>query len=222
MRESLYGFTQQEDFTQRVSSAAQHVDHHRISLVNSPFTIIPRSEPAHEDLSQYLASEAGYYHPSQFSVTRQELSEYDVDFISAIPLSKNHDMGITHVEFSHFAFDFIEALPPGIESARVYMTAFHDKMFIAVIKEHGVHLLNSFDYVNKEGMLYFLALTFERLHLDRGNTPVYISGAFSSDGPEVQLLRTYFGDIVLAHLVDEMEIEDAHRFYPLYAVAGCV
>ena len=222
LNESLYGYAHQEHLSQRLNSLSESIHQRHISVVYSPFTLVPRSEPVHDDLSVYLSEDARVMNSHKFVFKRHQCSQYEIDVISAIPSNFIVEESGVEVEYSHFGYDFLEALPPNAATSRVYMTAFHDKMFVAVLGENGVKMLNSFDYVNKEGILYFLSLTFERLNLDQNSTTVYISGTFHSDGPELELLQTYFADIVLAQLIDDTETKDAHRFYPLYAVAGCV
>ncbi len=112
------------------------------------------------------------------------------------------------------------------EKAYLYLN--QKKVIITFFKENKLVFNNSFDYLTKEDLLYFVLFSFEQLKLSTENTEVTLFGSIEKNDECFNLLYEYIRNLKLGkrphQLTFPIEFDSLaeHKYFGLFAQVLCV
>jgi hypothetical protein len=112
------------------------------------------------------------------------------------------------------------------ENAYLYLN--QKKITITLFKENKLVFNNSFDYLTKEDLLYFVLFSFEQLKLSSENIEVTLFGEISKDDENYKILYDYIQNITFGKspkgvsFPNEFKNLAKHQYYGLFSQVLCV
>jgi hypothetical protein len=111
---------------------------------------------------------------------------------------------------------------------KAYLYLIQNKVTITVFKENKLIFNNSFDYLTKEDLLYFVLFSFEQLKLSTENIEVILFGAIEKDDEYFNLLYDYIRNIKLGKRPHQFTFPiefnslAEHKYFGLFTQVLCV
>ena len=112
------------------------------------------------------------------------------------------------------------------EKAYLYLN--QKKVIITLFKENKLVFNNSFDYLTKEDLLYFVLFSFEQLKLSTENIEVILFGSIEKDDEYFNLLYDYIRNLKLGKrphqftFPAEFDSLAEHKYFGLFTQVLCV
>ena len=112
------------------------------------------------------------------------------------------------------------------EKAYLYLN--QNNVIITLFKENKLVLNNSFDYITKEDLLYFVLFSIEQLNLSPENIEVTVFGSIEKDDEYFKLLYDYIRNIKLGKrphqftFATEFDSLAEHKYFGLFTQVLCV
>ena len=112
------------------------------------------------------------------------------------------------------------------ENAYLYLN--QNKVTITFFKENKLIFNNSFDYITKEDLLYFVLFSFEQLKISTENIEVILFGAIEKDDEYFNLLYDYIRNIKLGkrphqfNFPSEFDSLAENKYFGLFSQVLCV
>lgn len=127
-----------------------------------------------------------------------------------------------HPEFLHISSllaDYIYKT----DQEKVFVFTSAQRIHILIANKGGLRFYNSFKFSAPEDFLYWIMLVLDSHNLDPKVIPVILGGRIGRNGPIIDLLSNYLGDVSFAelynwHLPDGIE---GHMYIDLYLAQLC-
>lgn len=151
---------------------------------------------------------------------------YSVNCKIAALLSSN----FANIEFLHHHSSFLlSSLASVIDkdySVKVFLQVHHGWFDLLIIKSGELQLLNCFDFLGKNDLLYFVLNALKQYHISAVNVELILSG-FAVEPEMALLLKDYIGKVSFADRPENIEFSTeffavpAHQFYNFYYTPFC-
>jgi hypothetical protein len=198
-----------------------------VAFVNFPSTLVPRSLYKKEEKEIILAFNT--------EVTGRVLADtilsQKTDLIYSVPESiltivSNFFPKAKQKAQESILIQQYSQLNNNTENAYLYVN--QKKITITFIKENKLVFNNSFDYITKEDLLYFVLFSFEQLKLSTENIEVILFGAIEKDDEYFNLLYDYIRNIKLGKRPHQFTFPiefnslAEHKYFGLFTQVLCV
>jgi len=92
---------------------------------------------------------------------------------------------------------------------------------VQAIKNGKLLLSNNYETNENLGILYFAALAYEKLGLDKKSYPLFLSGNITKENKAYDLLKKYIGDVNFMDPDSIKSVAGNHRYYTLHCLSKC-
>ncbi len=191
------------------------------SIINSYFTLVPKSIFSEESIQSYLSTAVTI--PDDFEVTKDTLSKREIVCCFAMDTKvKNTVLSVfPNAQFNHISSILCDSVSNGFHINFSTKQNFE----VTVIKDNKLLFFNRFEFENKDESFYFLTLIAEKLNLNLAETKISLSGIVNKNGDMLSFWSQFLPKENLTfNEVETTQLNaiSTHQYFTLHKQYPCV